>query len=70
MVERIRRFEMKIIEILKVIGASLGFLFLVCLPGLVEWACKPIPTWVLSTIIVAMVISGCIILIRKMIRNK
>ena len=47
------------IEVLKVIGAGLGFLFLTCLPGLIEWACRPIPTWLLAIIVVAMWLGGC-----------
>ena len=45
--------------VIEAIGTALGFLLLVCLPGLIEWACKPIPTWLLAIIVVALWSGGC-----------
>ena len=49
------------IEVLKIIGAGLGFLLLVCLPGLIEWACKPLPDWLLFVIVIALSLGAGII---------
>lgn len=44
---------------IEVLGTGLGFLLLVCLPGLIEWVCRPIPTWLLAIIVVALYLGGC-----------